>query len=56
LLELIVLEIIRCKLGGEEVYLLVRFSSMVGWLSLYTKPLWFSLLIYILEYNVVEWL
>jgi hypothetical protein len=33
-LELIVLETIRCKLGGEEGHLLVRFSSMVGWLSL----------------------
>jgi hypothetical protein len=50
-LELIVLETIRCKLGGEEGHLLVRFSSMVGWLSLYTKPLWFSFLyIYIYIY------
>jgi hypothetical protein len=34
LLKLIVLETIRYKLGDEEGDLLVRFSSMVGWLSL----------------------
>jgi hypothetical protein len=47
LLEFIVRETIRCKLRGEEGHLLVRFSSMVGWMSLQTTPLWFSLLIYI---------
>jgi hypothetical protein len=47
MLKLIVLETIRCKLRNEEGHLFVRFSSMVGWLSLQTKPLWFRPLIYI---------
>jgi hypothetical protein len=34
LLELIVLETIRYKLTSEEGHSLVRFSSIVGWLSL----------------------
>jgi hypothetical protein len=45
LLELIVLETIRCTLEGEEGHLLVRFSFMVGCI--------YFILIY---WSIVEWL